>query len=114
MVRIRGPLAVFKLSRQIYVAEKDSPMTGIENNGSYFASDVPAILKYTRRCITETRDRKAERKVTFYNIDSYEIEKEMTKITGMQGWKAGYEHFAIKEIHEHQDGVRHANNVIRT
>lgn len=69
---------------EIYVSRKDSPMIlGIEDGESYIASDVPAILKYTRNvyyignmelaCV-----RKGE--ITFYNLDGEEIEKELKTI----------------------------------
>ena len=53
MVRIRGSYALALMFKdypeEIYVARKDSPMIlGVENGESYLASDVPAILKYTR------------------------------------------------------------------
>ena len=53
MVRIRGSYALAILFQEypeeIYVARKDSPMIlGISDGESYIASDVPAILKYTR------------------------------------------------------------------
>lgn len=53
MVRIRGSYALAMMFRdypeEIFVARKDSPMIlGVENGESYIASDVPAILKYTR------------------------------------------------------------------
>ena len=53
MVRIRGSYALVMMFRdypgEIFVARKDSPMIlGVENGESYIASDVPAILKYTR------------------------------------------------------------------
>ena len=53
MVRIRGSYALAIMFKdypgEIYVARKDSPMIlGVENGESYIASDVPAILKYTR------------------------------------------------------------------
>ena len=53
MIRIRGSYALAIMFKdypgEIYVARKDSPMVlGIENGESYIASDVPAILKYTR------------------------------------------------------------------
>ena len=53
MVRIRGSYALVIMFKdypgEIYVARKDSPMIlGVENGESYIASDVPAILKYTR------------------------------------------------------------------
>ena len=53
MVRIRGSYALAVMFQdypgEIYVARKDSPMIiGVENGDCYVASDVPAILKYTR------------------------------------------------------------------
>ena len=53
LVRIRGSYALaimFKdYPEEIYVARKDSPMIlGVDDGNSYIASDVPAILKYTR------------------------------------------------------------------
>ena len=53
MVRIRGSYAMALMFKdypeEIFVARKDSPMIlGVENGESYIASDVPAILKYTR------------------------------------------------------------------
>lgn len=53
MVRIRGSYALAVMFQaypgEIYVARKDSPMIlGVEDGASYIASDVPAILKYTR------------------------------------------------------------------
>ena len=110
MVRIRGSYALAVMFKdypeEIYVARKDSPMIlGIEDGESYIASDVPAILKYTRNvyyignmelaCV-----RKGE--ITFYNLDGEEIEKELKTIKwdSEAAEKAGFEHFMMKEIHE--------------
>ena len=54
MMRIRGSYALAVMfecaPEEIYVARKDSPMIiGVEEGESYLASDVPAILKYTRK-----------------------------------------------------------------
>lgn len=77
MVRIRGSYAfaiMFKdYPGEIYVARKDSPMIlGINEGDCYVASDVPAILNYTRNvyyignmeigCL-------AGGEITFYNLD---------------------------------------------
>ena len=91
---------------EIYVARKDSPMIlGVENGESYIASDVPAILKYTRNVyyignLEMARVRKGE--ITFYNLDGEEIQKEMKTIEwdAEAAEKAGFEHFMMKEIHE--------------
>ena len=54
MVRIRGSYALAMMFKdypgEIYVARKDSPMIlGVtDGENAYMASDVPAILKYTR------------------------------------------------------------------
>ena len=110
MVRIRGSYALGVMfneyPEEIYVARKDSPMIlGIEDGESYIASDVPAILKYTRNVyyignMEMARVRKGE--ITFYNLDGDEIEKELKTIdwNAEAAEKAGYEHFMMKEIHE--------------
>ena len=110
MVRIRGSYALAVMfneyPEEIYVARKDSPMIlGIEDGESYIASDVPAILKYTRNVyyignMEMARVRKGE--ITFYNLDGDEIEKELKTIdwNAEAAEKAGYEHFMMKEIHE--------------
>ena len=110
MVRIRGSYALAVMfneyPEEIYVARKDSPMIlGVEDGESYIASDVPAILKYTRNVyyignMEMARVRKGE--ITFYNLDGDEIEKELKTIdwNAEAAEKAGYEHFMMKEIHE--------------
>ena len=110
MVRIRGSYALAVMfhdyPEEIYVSRKDSPMIlGIEDGESYIASDVPAILKYTRNVyyignMEMARVRKGE--ITFYNLDGDEIEKELKTIDwdAEAAEKAGYEHFMMKEIHE--------------
>ena len=108
MVRIRGSYALAIMFKdypgEIYVARKDSPMIlGVENGESYIASDVPAILKYTRNVyyignLEMARIRKGE--ITFYNLDGDEIQKEPKTIEwdAEAAEKAGFEHFMIKEI----------------
>lgn len=110
MVRIRGSYALAIMFRdypgEIYVARKDSPMIlGVAEDESFIASDVPAILKYTRNVyyignLEMARVKKGE--VTFYNLDGDEIEKELKTIEwdAEAAEKAGYEHFMMKEIHE--------------
>lgn len=110
MVRIRGSYALAVMfhdyPEEIYVSRKDSPMIlGVENGESYIASDVPAILKYTRNVyyignMEMARVRKGE--ITFYNLDGDEIEKELKNIEwdAEAAEKAGFEHFMMKEIHE--------------
>lgn len=115
MVRIRGSYALAVMFRdypgEIYVARKDSPMIlGVAQGESYLASDVPAILKYTRQVyyignLEIGRLRGGE--ITFFNLDGDEIEKELTQISwdAQAAEKAGYEHFMMKEIHEQPKAV---------
>ncbi|MDD6827283.1 MAG: glutamine--fructose-6-phosphate transaminase (isomerizing) [Oscillospiraceae bacterium] len=110
MMRIRGSYALCVMFKdypgEIYTARKDSPMIiGVADGQTYVASDVPAILKYTRNVyyIGSLEIAKLEKgNVTFYNIDREEITKELTEIKwdAESAEKGGYEHFMLKEIHE--------------
>lgn len=110
MLRIRGSYALCVMFKdypdEIYTARKDSPMIiGIADGETYVASDVPAILKYTRNVYyigNHEIARLEKGKVTFYNIDREEISKPLTEIKwdAEAAEKGGYEHFMLKEIHE--------------
>lgn len=122
MVRIRGSYALAILFQEypeeIYVARKDSPMIlGIAEGESYIASDVPAILKYTRNVyyignLEMARVRKGE--IAFYNLDGEEIQKELKTIEwdAEAAEKAGFEHFMMKEIHEQPKAVADTLNSV--
>ncbi len=110
MVRIRGSYAFAFLFKEypgeIYAARKDNPMIiGICDGESYLASDVSAILKYTRKVYyVGNMEMACLRKggVSFYNLDGDEVEKELTEISwdAEAAEKGGFEHFMMKEIHE--------------
>ena len=122
MVRIRGSYALAIMFKdypgEIYVARKDSPMIlGVENGESYIASDVPAILKYTRNVyyignLEMARIRKGE--ITFYNLDGDEIQKEPKTIEwdAEAAEKAGFEHFMIKEILNPENTPERVNELL--
>ncbi len=122
MIRIRGSYALCVMFRdypgEIYTARKDSPMIiGISNGETYVASDVPAILKYTRNVYyigNMEIARLAKGAVTFYNIDREEISKEITEIKwdAEAAEKGGYEHFMLKEIYEQPKVVRDTINSV--
>lgn len=115
MVRIRGSYALAVMFRdypgEIYVARKDSPMIlGVTDGECYVASDVPAILKYTRQVYyigNMEMARLADEAVTFYNLDGDEISRELTEIEwdAEAAEKGGFEHFMMKEIHEQPKAV---------
>ena len=116
MVRIRGSYALAVMFKdypgEIFVARKDSPMIiGVEDGESYLASDVPAILKYTRNVYymgNMEMARLSGGDVTFYNLDGDIIEKPLTEIQwdAEAAEKGGYEHFMMKEIHEQPRAVQ--------
>ena len=120
MTRIRGSYALAVMFKEyageIYTARKDSPMIiGIADGETYVASDVPAILKYTRNVYyigNMEIARLTKGSVTFYNIDREEIEKSLTEIKwdAESAGKGGYEHFMLKEIHEQPKVVRDTIN----
>ena len=122
MVRVRGSYALEVMFRdhpgEIWVARKESPMIiGISGDDCYIASDVPAILKYTRQVyyignmeMAKLCDGKAE----FYNLDGDRVEKELTEIKwdADAAEKGGFEHFMIKEIHEQPKAVEDTLNSV--
>lgn len=124
MVRVRGSYALAIMFKdypgEVWVARKDSPMIiGVADGESYVASDVPAILKYTRN-VYYIGDMEMARlsggNVTFYNLDGDEISKEQSEITwdAESAEKGGYEHFMMKEIHEQPKAIADTlNSVIK-
>ena len=124
MVRIRGSYALAVMFKEypgeIYVARKDSPMIlGVTDGECYVASDVPAILKYTRNVYyigNMEMARLKEGQITFYNLDGDEITREMTQIewNAEAAEKGGVEHFMMKEIHEQPKAIQDTlNSVIK-
>ena len=120
MVRIRGSYALGILFKdrpgEIYAVRKDSPLiAGRSDCGNFIASDVPAILKYTRDiCFVKNMEILSMTKegIRLYNIDQDELETEFSRID----WdteaaeKNGFEHFMLKEIHEQPKAVRDTLN----
>ena len=120
MVRVRGSYAIAVMFKEypdeIWVARKDSPMIiGKDKTGTYLASDVPAILKYTKNVYYIDNMEAAclkKDKVIFYDLNGDEIQKELKEINWdiNSAEKEGYEHFMIKEINEQPDVVKKTIN----
>ncbi len=120
MHRVEGSYALgimFKAHPGIlYAVRKDSPLiVGHGKDGNLIASDVPAVLKYTRNVYFIQNEEIAvlsEEAISFYNVDGEEITKEPSAID----WdinaaeKGGYEHFMLKEMYEQPQTVRDTLN----
>ena len=96
---------------ELYAVRKDSPLiVGHTAGGSIIASDVPAVLKYTRDVYfieNEEIVRMKEDSMEFFSVDEEPIEKQPVRIE----WdvnaaeKGGYEHFMLKEMNEQPKAV---------
>ena len=116
LLRVRGSyaLGIMFMDRPgvIYAARKDSPLIiGQNEEGAFIASDVPAILSYTRNVYYLDNMEMAELSgegIRFYTIDRDEIQKEMVTIKwdAEAAEKGGFEHFMMKEIHEQPKAVK--------
>lgn len=110
VLKVRGSyaLAVMFSDRpgEIYAVRKDSPMIlGVTENESFLASDVPAILKYTRSVYYIGNEEIAclkKGEIGIFNLDGEKIPKEASTITwnAETAEKGGYPHFMLKEMHE--------------
>ena len=96
----------------IYAIRKSSPLiVGKAKTGALIASDVPALLKYTRDVYYLGENEVAKLKsdsIKFYDADGEEISKESVEIKwdAKAAEKGGYEHFMLKEIYEEPKAVR--------
>ena len=110
MVRVRGSYALVVMFRdypgEIYVARKESPLIiGVGDEESFVASDVPAILNYTRKVYyidNYEMARITPGVVEFYDLNGDIVKKDLHEVEwdAEAAEKAGYEHFMMKEIHE--------------
>ena len=123
IVRVRGSYALEVMFKdypdEIYVARKDSPMIiGLGEGENFVASDVPAILNYTRKvCYIGNNEmaRITADGATFYDLNGDVIEKDVVEITydAQAAEKGGYEHFMMKEIHEQPKVVKDTLHSLR-
>lgn len=100
------------IPNKMIVAKKDSPLViGVAKDGNYIASDIPAILSYTKDFYLLEDNEIADLSTTsldFYNKNLEPIKKKIETIT----WDAssieknGYEDFMLKEINEQVVSIR--------
>ena len=97
---------------KVYVAREASPLIlGVGVGENYFASDVTALVSYTRNAIYMDDGEFAEitpDSITVFNPAGQPIEKKISRITWdiQSAEKGGYEHFMLKEIIEQPRAVK--------
>jgi glucosamine--fructose-6-phosphate aminotransferase (isomerizing) len=116
MNRVEGSYALGIIVKEnpdeIIAVRKDSPLiVGLSPEGNFIASDIPAILKYTRDIyLLEDREivRLSRDGVTVYDVFKEPIKKEITHIDWdiTAAEKGGYEHFMFKEILEQPKALK--------
>lgn len=97
---------------KVFVARESSPLIiGVGVGENYFASDVTALVSYTRNAIYLEDGEFAEitpDHVTVFDCIGNPIEKNISRITWdiQAAEKGGYEHFMLKEIMEQPRAVK--------
>lgn len=101
---------------KLIAARNESPLIlGIGKDENFIASDVPAILKYTKKVIYLENNEIAileKNNVLVKNIDGKKIEKKVVEIDwdAEQAEKSGYKHFMLKEIYEQPRAITETLN----
>ncbi len=96
----------------IFAIRKDSPLIVAKDaSGGFIASDIPAILKYTRqyyRLDEAVIAKISNQNVEFFSLDGQSVEQRLEEVDWdvEQAQKGGFPHFMIKEIHEEPEALR--------
>ena len=112
---IRGSYAMIFMSRRephrLVVAKSASPIViGQARGETFIASDVPALLEYTRDVVFLEDGELADVRADGFRIldsESRPLERGTRRITwdAIAAQKGGYRHFMLKEIHEQPQAV---------
>ena len=118
--KLEGSYALGIISKdnpdRMIAVRKDSPLiVGLSDDGNFIASDIPAVLPYTRDTYLLEDNEIVELRrdgVTVYDNEKRIIHKEIYKINWdvSAAEKGGYEHFMFKEIMEQPKAIRDTIN----
>ena len=95
-----------------YALRKDSPLVlGVGDDENFIASDIPAVLPYTRKFIIPDEKEIAvltPNGITVFNTNKEKIEKTpiVSDLSAADAEKDGYPHFMLKEIFEQPGAVK--------
>ena len=113
---LKGSYAIEVISplipEKIIVARKDSPLViGTKSDENYIASDIPALLAYTKDFYLLDDNEIAvisKNSISFYNTDLENYEKQIKNIEwdASAAEKNGYEDYMLKEIYEQPNSIR--------
>lgn len=113
---LKGSFAVAAISAEepgtLVAARYDSPLiVGLGDGGYFVASDIPAVLKHTKKIIVLENGemvRATAEGVQVFEFSGEPVEKEILEVTwdAEAAEKAGYEDFMLKEIHEQPEVIR--------
>ncbi|MDR5659834.1 glutamine--fructose-6-phosphate transaminase (isomerizing) [Serpentinicella sp. ANB-PHB4] len=114
--RMEGAYAIGAISKKnpkkLVAVRKDSPLVvGVGEGENFIASDIPALLKYTRNVYFLEDGEMAvlsNDKIKIYNEFGQKVKKEVFEVTWdvESAEKGGYEHFMIKEIYEQPKAIK--------
>lgn len=113
---LRGAYALGVISaehnNELVAVRKDSPLiAGVGEGEAFIASDIPALLKYTRDVYYLDNDEVVHIKdasVTIYDAERNVVEKPLNHVSWdlESAEKGGYSCFMEKEIHEQPEGIK--------
>ncbi|MBP7907880.1 MAG: glutamine--fructose-6-phosphate transaminase (isomerizing) [Proteocatella sp.] len=114
--KLKGAYALGVIAKdspeEMIAVRKESPLiVGLSEDGNYIASDVPAILNYTRDVYFLDNGevvRLTPSGVEVFDFDSNPVDKEVHTVEWSvdAATKGGYDHFMLKEVYEQPQAIR--------
>jgi glucosamine--fructose-6-phosphate aminotransferase (isomerizing) len=116
LISLHGSFALAAIHKKdpetVFAARKQSPLVlGLGEGENFVASDVPAVLPYTKKVIFLDDNEIAVLKADLFKIFSLNNNDEVIKKTHVINWsssmaeKGGHKHFMLKEIYEQPSSI---------